>query len=71
MYYNKESVIYLDGEWIKAVDAKIDLFSQTLHYGSGVFEGIRAYDSSAGPSVSKLKHITKDCYIQQKRWASI
>ena len=67
MYYNKESVIYLDGEWIKAVDAKIDLFSQTLHYGSGVFEGIRAYDSSAGPSVFKAEaHYKRLLYSAKK-----
>ena len=55
MYYDENSIIYLDGEWIKASEAKIDLFSQTLHYGSGVFEGIRAYDSAVGPNVFKAK----------------
>ena len=55
MYYNNESIIYLDGEWVKAADAKIDLFSQTLHYGSGVFEGIRSYSTGEGPNVFKAK----------------
>lgn len=55
MYYDQDSIIYLDGQWIKASEAKIDLFSQTLHYGSGVFEGIRAYNSAAGPNVFKAK----------------
>lgn len=67
MYYNKESIIYLDGEWIKATEAKIDLFSQTLHYGSGVFEGIRAYDSSAGPNVFKPEaHYERLLYSAKK-----
>ena len=67
MYYNKESIIYLDGEWIKATEAKIDLFSQTLHYGSGVFEGIRAYDSSAGPNVFKAEaHYERLLYSAEK-----
>jgi branched-chain amino acid aminotransferase len=67
MYYNKESIIYLDGEWVKATEARIDLFSQTLHYGSGVFEGIRAYDSSAGPNVFKAReHYERLLYSAQK-----
>ena len=67
MYYNKESIIYLDGEWVKAVDAKLDLFSQTLHYGSGVFEGIRAYDTTAGPNVFKAKEHYKRLLYSAKK----
>ena len=47
MYYNDQTIVYLDGEYIKAVDAKIDLYSQSLHYGCSVFEGIRAYKTEA------------------------
>jgi hypothetical protein len=42
MYYNSNTFIYLNGEIVKASEAKIDLYSQTLHYGYGVFEGIRS-----------------------------
>ena len=45
MYYNKNTTLYLNGKFIKAVDATTDLYSQTLHYGYGVFEGIRAYQT--------------------------
>lgn len=55
MYYNAESKVYLDGEFILAKDAQIDLYSQTLHYGSGVFEGIRAYDTPDGVRIFKAK----------------
>ncbi len=48
MYYNKETVIYLNGEIVKSSEAKIDLYSQTLHYGYGVFEGIRSYRTAEG-----------------------
>ncbi|KAA9038094.1 branched-chain amino acid transaminase [Ginsengibacter hankyongi] len=48
MYYNTNTFIYLNGEIVKAAEAKIDLYSQTLHYGYGVFEGIRSYKSSSG-----------------------
>ncbi len=43
MYYNENTVIYLNGEFVKASEAKIDLYSQSLHYGYSVFEGIRSY----------------------------
>ncbi|MTI32515.1 branched-chain amino acid transaminase [Xanthovirga aplysinae] len=46
MYYNDQTILFLDGEWLKASEAKADLFNQTLHYGSGVFEGIRSYKTA-------------------------
>jgi branched-chain amino acid aminotransferase len=46
MYYNQETIIYLDGEFVKASEAKIDLYSQSLHYGYSVFEGIRSYKTA-------------------------
>jgi branched-chain amino acid aminotransferase len=48
MYYNEETVIYLNGEFVKAAEAKMDLYSQSLHYGYAVFEGIRAYKTVNG-----------------------
>src|SRR5258708_6580999 len=53
MYYNDKTVFYLDGKFIKAADAKTDLFGQTLHYGYGVFEGIRAYKTVNGVKIFK------------------
>ena len=43
MYFNDETIIYLDGEWIFARDANTSVYTQTIHYGTGVFEGIRSY----------------------------
>ncbi len=48
MYYNENTFIYLNGKIVKAVDARIDLYSQTMHYGYGVFEGIRSYKTING-----------------------
>jgi branched-chain amino acid aminotransferase len=48
MYYNANTFIYHNGEIVKAADVKIDLYSQTLHYGYGVFEGIRSYKTASG-----------------------
>jgi len=42
-YYNENTVLFLNGAFVKAVDAKMDLYSQSLHYGYSVFEGIRSY----------------------------
>jgi branched-chain amino acid aminotransferase len=54
-YYNSETVLYLDGEFIKSEEAKIDLYSQSLHYGYAVFEGIRAYNTHNGTRIFKAK----------------
>ena len=48
MYYNEHTVIYYNGDFVRAADAKIDLYSQSLHYGYAVFEGIRAYETVNG-----------------------
>jgi branched-chain amino acid aminotransferase len=53
MYYDKNTVLFLDGKFVKAIDAKMDLFSQTLHYGYGVFEGIRSYLTVNGTKIFK------------------
>jgi branched-chain amino acid aminotransferase len=48
MYYNEDTIVYWNGEFAKASEAKTDLFGQSLHYGYGVFEGIRSYKTSKG-----------------------
>ena len=47
-YYNENTVLFLNGEFVKAADAKMDLYSQSLHYGYSVFEGIRSYKTVSG-----------------------
>jgi len=47
--------IWMNGELIDWDDAKIHVGSHGLHYGSGVFEGIRCYDTPQGPSVFRLQ----------------
>lgn len=53
MYYNENTVLFLDGKFVKAADARLDFFSQTLHYGYGVFEGIRSYQTINGTKIFK------------------
>ena len=47
-YYNENTILWLDGQLVKASEAKTDLYSQSLHYGYAVFEGIRSYRTAAG-----------------------
>jgi len=67
MYYNNNTLIYLDGEFVKANESSTDLYSQTLHYGYGVFEGIRAYKTNNGTKVFKAKEhyerLKKSCEL--------
>ena len=48
MYYNENTIIYLNGAFVKAAEAKMDFYSQSLHYGYSVFEGIRSYKTEKG-----------------------
>jgi branched-chain amino acid aminotransferase len=46
--------IWMDGELVDWDDARIHILTHTLHYGCGVFEGIRAYATAQGPAVFRL-----------------
>ncbi|MEI9909789.1 MAG: branched-chain-amino-acid transaminase [Bacteroidota bacterium] len=47
-YYNDKTILFLNGEFVKAAEAKMDFYSQSLHYGYSVFEGIRSYKTVNG-----------------------
>jgi branched-chain amino acid aminotransferase len=47
----KTEHIWMNGEFVPWDDAKVHVLSHGLHYGSGVFEGIRCYDTDRGPAV--------------------
>jgi branched-chain amino acid aminotransferase len=52
--------IWMNGELVDWADAKIHVLTHTLHYGTGVFEGIRAYQTADGPAVFRLtEHIER------------
>jgi branched-chain amino acid aminotransferase len=58
-FADRDGVIWLDGELIPWRDAKVHVLTHTLHYGMGVFEGVRAYNSSSlGTSIFRLKEHT-------------
>ena len=55
MYYNEDTTIFFNGKFIKVKETPISIFNQTMHYGNGVFEGIRAYDTPKGVQIFKAK----------------
>ena len=46
--------IWMNGELVDWADARIHVGSHGLHYGTGVFEGIRCYETPKGPAVFRL-----------------
>jgi branched-chain amino acid aminotransferase len=54
MPITKTEKIWMDGALVDWDDAKIHVLTHTLHYGCGVFEGIRAYETDRGPAVFRL-----------------
>ncbi len=52
--------IWMNGELVDWADAQIHVLTHTLHYGMGVFEGIRAYETPEGPGIFRLtEHIER------------
>ncbi|AIZ57014.1 branched-chain amino acid aminotransferase [Candidatus Methanoplasma termitum] len=55
----KGEKIWIDGKLINWADAKVHIMTHALNYGTGVFEGIRVYQTPKGPAVFRLKEHTK------------
>ena len=55
---DRDGVIWLDGELVPWRDAQTHVLTHTLHYGMGVFEGVRAYDADGGTAIFRLKEHT-------------
>jgi branched-chain amino acid aminotransferase len=58
--------IWMDGELVNWADAKVHVLSHALHYGTGVFEGIRAYETERGPAVWHLVEHLKRLFRSAK-----
>lgn len=54
-YSNNQTIIYYNGEFLKPQAASGSLYSQTLHYGNGVFEGIRSYNTTKGTKIFRAE----------------
>ena len=59
MAIEKTDWIFLNGEWKSWDDANVHVTTHALHYGSSVFEGIRAYSTDKGPAVFRLPEHVK------------
>jgi branched-chain amino acid aminotransferase len=60
MPLTKSEKIWMDGELVDWDDATVHVLTHTLHYGCGVFEGIRTYETASGPAVFRLtEHIER------------
>ncbi len=55
---DRDGVIWFDGEMVPWRDAKTHVLTHTLHYGMGVFEGVRAYDAEQGTAIFRLQSHT-------------
>jgi len=52
--------IWMDGRLVDFADARVHVLNHTLHYGVGVFEGIRAYETVRGPAIFRLReHVAR------------
>ncbi len=58
--------IWMDGEYVDWDKATVHILTPSLHYGWGVFEGIRAYETSRGPAVFRLTDHMKRLYRSAK-----
>lgn len=63
---DKAGVIWFDGKLIPWADAKIHVLTHGLHYGTGVFEGVRAYSTDKGPAIFRLHDHTKRLFNSMK-----
>src|SRR4029453_3027822 len=48
---NHADLIWMNGEYVAWEDAKVHVLTHALHYGTGVFEGVRAYETARGAAV--------------------
>ncbi|MDR0274452.1 MAG: branched-chain amino acid transaminase [Burkholderiaceae bacterium] len=63
---DRDGKIWLDGQMVDWREAKIHVLTHTLHYGCGVFEGVRAYRTEAGTAVFRLHDHTERLFNSAK-----
>ncbi|MTI62765.1 branched-chain amino acid transaminase [Methylophaga sp.] len=63
---DRDGVIWLDGELVPWREAKVHVLTHTLHYGMGVFEGVRAYKADNGTAIFRLQEHTDRLFRSAK-----
>jgi len=54
-FADRDGLIWFDGEMVPWREAKVHVLTHTLHYGMGVFEGVRAYEAEDGTAIFRLQ----------------
>lgn len=63
---DRDGKIWKDGALVDWRDATVHVLTHTLHYGMGVFEGVRAYKTAEGPAIFRLKEHTQRLFNSAK-----
>jgi len=63
---DRDGVIWFDGKMVPWREANVHVLTHTLHYGMGVFEGVRAYETDNGPAIFRLKEHTDRLFNSAK-----
>jgi branched-chain amino acid aminotransferase len=63
---DRDGVIWFDGEMVPWREAQVHVLTHTLHYGLGVFEGVRAYDAEQGTAIFRLQAHTDRLFDSAK-----
>ena len=65
-FADRDGLIWFDGQMVPWRDARVHVLTHTLHYGLGVFEGVRAYQTDQGPAIFKLQAHTDRLFNSAK-----
>ncbi|MFA7666026.1 MAG: branched-chain amino acid transaminase [Burkholderiaceae bacterium] len=63
---DRDGLIWYDGKMVDWRDAKLHVLTHSLHYGMGVFEGVRAYKTEAGTAIFRLAEHTRRLFNSAK-----
>ena len=63
---NRDGKIWYNGQLVEWREAKTHVLTHSLHYGMGVFEGVRAYDTPKGTAIFRLQDHTKRLFNSAK-----
>ncbi|MDE1712093.1 aminotransferase class IV, partial (plasmid) [Chromobacterium amazonense] len=63
---DRDGYIWYDGKLVDWRDATTHVLTHTLHYGMGVFEGVRAYETADGPAIFRLQDHTARLFRSAK-----
>ncbi len=63
---DRDGKIWMDGQLVDWRSANIHVLSHTLHYGMGIFEGVRAYQTAAGTAIFRLQEHTRRLFNSAK-----